>query len=139
MAISRKASPDKLNLVPVVASPPHKWWLGAMTVGFFVIVGTGLALAVRAGMTFGYDGSPRAINIIFEYIGFPGRLVQMAIENKTHVPSLEMRQLAELSCTVVNAIVYTALLLLWFLRPDDDRLKKEHRAAKLKSRGPGFD
>src|SRR5665213_1975900 len=139
MAITRKASPDKLNLVPVVASPPHKWWLGAMTVGFFIIVGIGLALAVRAGMGFSYDNSPRMINIVFDYVGFPGRLVQMAIEAKTHVPSLEMRQLAELSCTVVNAIVYTALLLLWFLRPDDDRLKKEHRAAKLKSRGPGFD
>jgi len=139
MAITRKASPDKLNLIPVAAAPPHKWWLGAMTVGFFLIVGTGLALAVRAGMTFSYDGSPREINIIFEYLGFPGRLVQMAIESKTHVPSLAMRQLAELSCTIVNAIVYSGLLLLWFLRPDDDRLKKEHRAAKLNSRGPGLD
>jgi len=139
MAITRKASPDKLNLVPVVASPPHKWWLGAMTVGFFIIVGIGLALAVRAGMGFSYDNSPRMINIVFDYLGFPGRLVQMAIESKTHVPSLEMRALAELSCTVVNAIVYTALLLLWFLRPHDDRLKKEHRVTKLTSRGPGLD
>jgi hypothetical protein len=139
MAITRKASPDKLNLVPVAAAPPHKWWLGAMTVGFFFIVGTGLALVVRAGMTFSYDGSPRMINVIFEYLGFPGRLVQMAIMSKTHASSAEIRALAELCCTVVNAIVYTALLLLWFLRPDDNRLKKEHRAAKLNSRGPGFD
>lgn len=137
--ISRKATPDKLNLVPIAASPPQKWWLGALTIGFFIIVGTGLALAVRAGMTFGYDSSPRMINVIFEYLGFPGRLAQMAIENVTHARSAEMRDLAELSCTVVNAIVYTAILLLWFLRPDDDRLKKEHRAAKLKSRGPGLD
>jgi len=137
--ISRKASPDKLNLIPVPAAPPHKWWLGAMTLGFFVVVGSGLALLVRAGMTFGYENSPRTINAIFEYIGFPGRLVQMAIENKTHVPSLAMRQFAELSCTIVNAIVYTGLLLLWFLSPNDERLKKEHRAAKLSKRGPGFD
>ena len=131
--ISRKAPPEKLNLIPVAASPPQRWWLGAMTVGFFVIVGTGLALVVHAGMNFTYDNSPRMINIIFEYIGFPGRLVEMAIESKTHVPSEEMRALAQLSCTVVNAIVYTALLLLWFLRPTDDRLKKEHRVAKLTS------
>ncbi len=137
--ISRKASPDKLNLIPVPAAPPHKWWLGAMTLGFFVVVGSGLALLVRAGMTFGYENSPRTINAIFEYVGFPGRLVQMAIENKTHVPSLAMRQFAELCCTIVNAIVYTGLLLLWFLRPDDERLKKEHRRAKLSNRGPGFD
>jgi len=110
-----------------------------MTIGFFLIVGTGLALAVRAGMTFGYENSPRTINVIFAYLGFPGRLVQMAIENKTHVPSVAMRQFAELSCTIVNAIVYSGLLLLWFLRPNDERLKKKHRAAKLSSRGPGFD
>jgi hypothetical protein len=139
MAITRKASPDKLNLIPVAASPPHKWWLGAMTIGFFMIVGTGLALAVRSGMTFSYDGSPRMINIVFDYVGFPGRLVQMAIESKTHASSSEIRNLAELCCTIVNAIVYSALLLLWFLRPDDDRLKKEHRAAKLNSRGRGLD
>ena len=90
-------------------------------------------------MNFGYDNSPRMINVIFEYVGFPGRLVQMAIASKTHVPSLAMRQFAELSCTIVNSIVYTALLLIWFLRPDDDRLKKEHRAAKLNSRGRGLD
>ena len=139
MAISRKAPPEKLNLIPVAAAPAKQWWLGAMTLGFFLIVGCGLALAVRAGMTFGYENSPRTINIIFEYIGFPGRLVQLAIESKTHVPSLAMRQFAELCCTIVNAIVYTGLLLLWFLRPDDERLKKEHRAAKLSNRGPGFE
>jgi len=137
--ISRKATPDKLNLIPVPAAPPHRWWLGAMTIGFFLIVGSGLALAVRAGMNFGYDNSPRTINVIFNYLGFPGRLVQLAIESKTHAPSLAMRQFAELSCTIVNAIVYTGLLLLWFLRPDDNRLKKEHRATKLSNRGPGFD
>ena len=64
--ISRKAPPEKLNLIPVAASPPHKWWLGAMTVGFFVVVGSGLALLVRVGMTFGYENSPRTINAIFE-------------------------------------------------------------------------
>jgi len=137
--ISRKATPDKLNLIPVVASAPKKWWLGTLTVGFFCIAGIGLALLVRAGMNFGYENSPRMINIIFEYLGFPGRFVQMAIESKTHVPSEQMRQLAQLSCTVVNAIVYTALLLLWFLRPSDDRLKKEHRVAKLTNRGRGLD
>jgi hypothetical protein len=133
---SRKATPDKLNLVPIPAAPVHKWWLGAMTVGFFAIAGIGLAVLVHAGMTFEYENSPRAINVVFNYLGFPGRLVQMAIEEKTHTPSLEIRDLAELSCTVVNAIVYTVLLLVWFLRPSDDRLKKDHRTAKLSSRRP---
>jgi hypothetical protein len=137
--ISRKTPPEKLNLIPIAAAPPQKWWLGAMTVGFFLIVGTGLSLAVRAGMSVSYDGSPRMINIVFDYLGFPGRLVEAAIASSTHVPSLAMRQLAQLSCTVVNAIVYSGLLLIWFLRPDDDRLKKEHRAAKLNSRGRGLD
>jgi hypothetical protein len=137
--ISRKASPDKLNLTPIDPAVPHKWWLGVIAIGFLLIVGTALALLVRAGMTFGYDNSPHAINTIFEYLGLPGRLAQMEIENKTHVPSLAMRQFAELCCTIVNAIVYSGLLLLWFLRPHDDRLKKEHRAAKLSNRGPGLD
>jgi hypothetical protein len=136
MPNSRKATPDKLNLVPVPAAPVQKWWLGALTVVFFCIVGIGLAVLVRAGMTFEYENSPHAINVVFNYLGFPGRLVQMAIEEKTHTPTLEIRDLAQLSCTVTNAIVYTVLLLLWFLRPNDNRIKKVHRTAKLSSRPP---
>lgn len=136
---SRKASADKLNLVPVAVQPPQKWWMGIVTIGFFLLVGISLAIGVRAGMTFGYDSSPHMINVVFEYIGFPGRFVQMAIADKTHVASEEMRQLARFSCTAVNAVVYTVLLLLWFLRPNDNRQKKEHRVAKLTTRRTGPD
>ena len=126
--ISRKATPDKLNLVPIAASPPRNGGSGAnCSWDFFIVVGTGpRARRPRRRGDLRLRRLPPHDQRLFEYVHGPGRLAQMAIENATHARSAEIRDFAELSCTIVNALVYTAILLLWFLRPDDDRLK-EHR------------
>lgn len=102
----------------------HHWWVGLITILFFSFCGTGLAVAIQAGMTFHYPDAPQLFNTIFVYMGFPGRFAQFLYDGGTPIPTMEQRYYGEHLCIAVNAVAYTVFLLAWFLRPGDNRIRR---------------
>jgi hypothetical protein len=100
----------------------HKWWMGILTIFFFTFCGTGLAVAIEAGMTFTYPDSPAILNTVFIYMGFPGRLAEYLYQGGSTVPSMTQRFFSDHLCVAVNSVAYTVLFLAWFLRPGANRL-----------------
>lgn len=105
--------------------------MGLLTILFFTFCGTGLAIAIQAGMTFHYPDAPQLFNTIFVYMGFPGRFAQFMYDGGTPVPTMSQRFYGEHLCIAVNAVAYTVFLLAWFLRPGENRIRREtHQQGK---------
>lgn len=111
----------------------NQWWVGLLTILFFTFCGTGLAIAIQAGMTFKYQDSPQIFNMIFVYMGFPGRFAQFLYDGGTDVLTSSERFYGEHLCVAVNAVAYTVFLLAWFLRPGDNRSMRADSARRKNS------
>jgi hypothetical protein len=117
-------SPD-LDSTRLVAQPRRqRWWLGALTLIFLAMAGYGLALLIQAGMTSSSDNVPEAINYVCLVLGGFGKGAQYLYQGGWHASTFHQHEIGETVCKVVNAIIYTLLLLAWLLIPRSNRLRK---------------
>jgi hypothetical protein len=114
--------PDATRLV--LKQSRQRSWLGAISLIFLALLGSGLAILVQAGMTFTYDNSPEALNYFFMALGGVGKGAQYLFEGGSRSVTFPQHQLGETICKAANAVVYTLLLIWWLLSPGDSRLKK---------------
>jgi hypothetical protein len=114
------------SLDPRFVKPPKRnvWWRGIVTLLLFGVLGTGVAVVVQAGMTFRYENSPKLLNTFFYVVGYPGIFVQSVVYDGKHVATDQERRESERTCIAVNSVVYTLVIMAWFLKPDENRLQQ---------------
>jgi hypothetical protein len=115
---------------PKVALPkapligPPRRVLGILTVIIACAIGWGIATLVQFGMTYDFDAFPKIFHAIFFGLGIVGMIAGAISEGTGHGAAFEFHETGNIVSTVVNSVIYAALLILWIISARPRKYKR---------------
>ncbi len=107
-------------------------WVGAVTLFAIVTAAAIAALCVQAALNATIDLEPPTLYDIFFVLGFFGMTAGGLVESNGHGPTYHrLHQPGQITCVLVNAVMYCGLLVVWMMYHGDERMEqkaiKKHR------------